>query len=135
MSDILAIYPISNNMALTIVECNDEYVTYIDPLQKKHTSKIYVNSARAYFRCSSMGDKRIYLDECLRVQEVADMFKCKDCGAIFEEPEEIRDYRGEFWGFPAYETVSCCPCCGGDDFKTYYEWEDEEEEDEEEEEE
>ena len=67
MSDILAIYPISNNMSLTIVECNDEYVVYIDPLQKKHIARIYTDSDRAYFRCYSMRGKRIYLDECLRV--------------------------------------------------------------------
>lgn len=67
MSDIKAIYPITNNMALSIVECNDEYVTYIDPLQKKHIVRVYTDGNRAYFRCYEMRGKRIYLDECLRV--------------------------------------------------------------------
>lgn len=67
MDEIKAIYPITNTMALQIVECNDEYVTYIDPLQKKHIARVYTDTARAYFRCYGMGGKRIYLDECLRV--------------------------------------------------------------------
>lgn len=43
------------------------------------------------------------------------MLKCLECGHIFEEGErhEQREYRGEFWGQPSYETVAGCPKCGG----------------------
>lgn len=61
------------------------------------------------------------------------MFKCKYCGAIFEEPH-IRTYKEsrEFWGMPCYEEFveETCPECGDYDFDEYDE--DEEEEDEEE---
>ena len=50
------------------------------------------------------------------------MFKCNDCGRTFEEPKEYRESRGEFWGFPAYETIWLCPCCGGQDFEEYREY-------------
>lgn len=42
------------------------------------------------------------------------MYKCEDCGSEFEEPKAERESRGEFWGFPAYETVYGCPRCGSD---------------------
>lgn len=56
------------------------------------------------------------------------MLRCLDCGRIFDEDEIAywEEYRGEFWGSPAYETVSGCPSCYGD-----YEEFDEDEEDEE----
>lgn len=68
------------------------------------------------------------------------MFKCKDCGKVFEYPYEEKESRGEFWGFPAYETMSYCPACGSEDFDEYdgevgedeyYDEEDEETEEEE----
>lgn len=67
MSEVKAIYPLTNNACISIVECNEEYVTYIDPLQKKHLAKIYTDTNRAYFRAYPLAGKRVYLDECLRV--------------------------------------------------------------------
>lgn len=44
------------------------------------------------------------------------MYICVECGHLFEDGEErtSREYRGECHGFPAYETISSCPMCGGD---------------------
>lgn len=42
------------------------------------------------------------------------MLKCLECGGEFDEPRDRREYRGEHFGFPAYETVYVCPYCGGD---------------------
>ena len=58
------------------------------------------------------------------------MYKCYKCGSVFEEKEiEVdtwREYRGECFGIPAYETVSeeHCPYCNSDDFE---EWEEDDE--------
>lgn len=41
-------------------------------------------------------------------------FKCLDCGRIFTEPKAVQESRGEYWGFPAYETMYYCPYCEGD---------------------
>lgn len=41
-------------------------------------------------------------------------YKCLDCGEVFDEPEKRKEYRGEFWGTPAYEEVRGCPRCRGD---------------------
>lgn len=41
-------------------------------------------------------------------------YKCWDCGAYFDEYDKVKEYRGEFWGTPAYETMCVCPVCGGD---------------------
>lgn len=42
--------------------------------------------------------------------------KCLECGKVFEDDEiaHWQESRGEFWGFPAYETMSGCPDCQGD---------------------
>ena len=44
------------------------------------------------------------------------MYKCLECGHLFDCGEErsTREYRGECFGFPAYEDVISCPVCGGD---------------------
>lgn len=42
------------------------------------------------------------------------MYKCLDCGAVFEEPKFWKEDRGECFGFPSYETMSGCPECEGD---------------------
>ena len=44
-------------------------------------------------------------------------FICYDCGAYFDEPKEVRESRGEFWGAPAFETMYYCPYCESDDFE------------------
>lgn len=41
--------------------------------------------------------------------------RCFRCGREFEDPELTREYRGEYWGQPAYETVYVCPFCGSDE--------------------
>ena len=43
------------------------------------------------------------------------IFKCVDCGHIFEEGEERRweEERGECGGILAYESMSGCPICEG----------------------
>ena len=38
---------------------------------------------------------------------------CQECGACFNEPGTCCCSQGEFWGAPAYETMDCCPYCGG----------------------
>ena len=52
-------------------------------------------------------------------------YKCKCCGEIFDEPHVYYESHGFTDGL--YETMSCCPCCGGD----YSEVEDEEVDEEE----
>lgn len=42
------------------------------------------------------------------------MYRCCECGAVFAEPGFVYDFRGEFWGAPAYETTLACPRCGGE---------------------
>ena len=42
------------------------------------------------------------------------MFRCVECGAVFEQPQYYRESRGEFWGTPCYEEYEGCPCCAGD---------------------
>lgn len=44
------------------------------------------------------------------------MYKCNDCGRIFEEPLEIRELMGEYWGAPAYDIFYYCPYCKSDDY-------------------
>lgn len=39
---------------------------------------------------------------------------CACCGAIFREPEQYFESRGEHFGFPSWERMSGCPRCGGD---------------------
>lgn len=41
------------------------------------------------------------------------MFKCTECGRVFEEPAEWEESRGEYWGVPCTETMYGCPYCGG----------------------
>ena len=44
------------------------------------------------------------------------MFKCIDCGNLFEEGEQAVWYedRGEYWGVPCSERMTGCPVCKGD---------------------
>ena len=48
------------------------------------------------------------------------MYKCLECGNLFEEGEEATwsENRGEFWGSPCSESVSGCPICKGEYEKT-----------------
>lgn len=56
------------------------------------------------------------------------MFRCNECGAIFDKPKIVEEYRGECRGRDSYEQMAYCPECGDSDFEEYYE-DDEEEED------
>ena len=49
------------------------------------------------------------------------MYKCADCGHVFEEGEEAvwEESRGEFWGFPCSERMTGCPVCRGEHEKAY----------------
>ena len=44
------------------------------------------------------------------------MYKCNNCGNIFESGEEKRwtESRGEYWGSECYEEMCGCPLCEGD---------------------
>lgn len=55
-------------------------------------------------------------------------YKCYDCGKVFDEEDAGTYYesRGEFWGAPCSERMSCCPFCRSDDIEEYEETEDEE---------
>ena len=55
------------------------------------------------------------------------MYKCRDCGEYFEEPERVEEPRGEFWGVPCSETMYYCPYCGGSDWDESWIIEEEEE--------
>lgn len=55
------------------------------------------------------------------------MYKCNDCGEVFDEPKYVQESRGEFWGAPCSETMAYCPHCESEDFEEYYGEEDEEE--------
>ena len=59
---------------------------------------------------------------------ITPLFRCNDCGHEFEIPDTEREYRGEFWGVPAFENVAVCPMCRSDDFEEINESEDEERE-------
>lgn len=41
------------------------------------------------------------------------LFLCDDCGKYFKTPKEEKESRGEWFGFPSYETVYRCPHCRG----------------------
>jgi hypothetical protein len=45
------------------------------------------------------------------------MYICKDCGEVFAECDTRSEYRGECFGFPAYEDYACCPYCESDDIE------------------
>ncbi len=47
------------------------------------------------------------------------MYKCLDCGCVFDEPISWSESRGEYWGMPCSEEVSGCPYCKGDYEEAY----------------
>lgn len=61
------------------------------------------------------------------------MLRCSNCGCEFSHPHIIKEYRGEYWGAPAYEDIGLCPDCGSEEWDEFNEWDEEEEEDEDEE--
>lgn len=44
------------------------------------------------------------------------MYRCENCGweGSADERKAVKDYRGECWGQPAYETEYYCPECESD---------------------
>lgn len=42
------------------------------------------------------------------------MYKCYNCGEVFESPDSHEEGRGEFWGVSCSETISGCPHCDGE---------------------
>ena len=57
------------------------------------------------------------------------MYHCEECKAEFDEPKAVREYMGEFWGTPAYDTFYYCPICGSEAIEEGHLPDDEEEED------
>lgn len=53
------------------------------------------------------------------------MYKCDNCGEVFDEPHEYVETHGFTDGL--YERCSCCPYCGG----SYSDYDEDEEVDEE----
>lgn len=49
------------------------------------------------------------------------LFKCEKCGRISHEDFiiHIKEYMGECFGFPAYETWCACPFCKSTDILEY----------------
>lgn len=47
------------------------------------------------------------------------MWRCNECGVIFEGLAIWKEDRGEFWGQRAYETMSGCPYCHSTDVEEY----------------
>ena len=41
------------------------------------------------------------------------MYRCKDCGRLFEEPHSWSEIVGSYMGSPAEMSFSESPCCGG----------------------
>ena len=68
MDKVIATYTFSNNSGLRITEIENginDRVCYLDMQNKVHKAKIYyMPTGRAYFK---YGARRIYLDECMRV--------------------------------------------------------------------
>ena len=52
--------------------------------------------------------------------------KCNDCGLVFdaEDVAIAEESRGEYFGYPAYESVAVCPRCGCPDLEECEECED-----------
>lgn len=56
------------------------------------------------------------------------MYRCCECGYIFSEPDEWREYVAEAWGRDVYVDLSGCPRCKGG-YSEVFEDEEEVEED------
>lgn len=48
--------------------------------------------------------------------KITGRYRCCECGHVFTDDEikEVEEYRGEYWGAPAYETMYYSPCCTSD---------------------
>lgn len=56
------------------------------------------------------------------------MYKCNECGCVFEDPKVVVETHG--FKFPPYEKFYVCHRCGDGDYDSYYGDEEEEDEDE-----
>lgn len=65
MKRIIAVYSICNTASVSIIECTDEFVTYLDAVGNWHRAKVYMDTSRPYFKYC--GGFRIHLDECMAV--------------------------------------------------------------------
>lgn len=45
--------------------------------------------------------------------EGCNVYRCYECGNIFEIPKTWEEDRSQFWGMPCRERLSGCPECGG----------------------
>ena len=45
------------------------------------------------------------------------MYRCKECGKTFDEPDSYEENMGEYWGAPAYDTFYICPFCGDENIE------------------
>lgn len=60
-----------------------------------------------------------------------DMWKCDNCGALFDEPEVERESYEGYYGVSGmfsdrhYFSIEVCPSCGSEDIDSYCEEEDE----------
>lgn len=45
------------------------------------------------------------------------MYRCNNCGTVFEETAITGEIIGEAWGRPIWENWACCPCCEDTDIE------------------
>ena len=65
MKRIIAEVRFAENVAVSIVEWNDEFVCYLDTVGEWHRAKVYNDTKRPYFNyCAGF---RIHLDECVAI--------------------------------------------------------------------
>jgi hypothetical protein len=56
-------------------------------------------------------EKRVIITLQNKKKEGKQMYKCNNCGHVFDEPKRWSESRGEFWGSPCYEDMDGCPNC------------------------
>lgn len=44
------------------------------------------------------------------------MFRCQNCGQMFDSPNCVLDFDSEYWGATVHHYTSVCPCCGSDEY-------------------
>ena len=55
------------------------------------------------------------------------MWRCEDCGSLFDEPESVRynidEYNGvsDLFGDSRYGYYDACPYCGSEEITSYWE--------------
>lgn len=46
------------------------------------------------------------------------MYKCLDCGEVFDTPKQGSDFKTEYFGKTVTHYISVCPNCGSDELDT-----------------